>query len=160
MNRFLLRNVLRGELGFDGVILSDGYGVGRAIRQMGYDKVTGSAAVLKAGVDVSLADGGWYLNLIEAVEKGLVEESLIDEALLRLLIKKFELGLFDHPYIEDEYAVCRYIESGLQKELSYKAAAESLVLLKNDGTLPPVSVIEMGLSAGKATVHWAEIEIL
>jgi beta-glucosidase len=111
MNRFLLRDVLRGELGFDGVILSDGFGVGRAIGQMGYDKVTGSAAVLKAGVDVSLADGGWYLNLTKAVEKGLVEESFIDEAVLRLLIKKFELGLFDNPYIEDEYAVCRDVES-------------------------------------------------
>jgi len=145
MNRFLLRDVLRGELGFDGVILSDGFGVGRAIGQMGYDKVTGSSAVLKAGVDVSLADGGWYLNLIEAVQKGIVEESLIDEAVLRLLIKKFELGLFDNPYIEDEYAVCRYVESGLQKELSYKAAAESLVLLKNDGILPLDADIKVSL---------------
>lgn len=136
MNKFLLRNVLRDELGFEGVVLSDGFGVGRAINQMGYDKVTGSAAVLKAGVDVSLADGGWYLNLIEAVEKGIVEESLVDEAVLRLLIKKFELGLFDNPYVEDEDAVCRYVESGEQKELSYKAASESLVLLKNDSTLP------------------------
>ena len=136
MNKHLLRDVLRDELGFEGVVLSDGFGVGRAINQMGYDKVTGSAAVLKAGVDVSLADGGWYLNLIEAVEKGLVEESLIDEAVLHLLIKKFELGLFDNPYIEDQDAVCRYVESGEQKQLSYKAAAESLVLLKNDGILP------------------------
>lgn len=145
MNRFLLRNVLRGELGFDGVVLSDGFGVGRAIGQMGYDKVTGSAAVLKAGVDVSLADGGWYLNLIEAVEKGIVEESLIDEAVLRLLIKKFELGLFDNPYIEDEDAICKYVESGEQKQLSYKAAAESLVLLKNNGTLPLNTNIKVAL---------------
>ena len=145
MNRYLLRDVLRGELGFDGVILSDGFGVGRAIGQMGYDKVTGSAAVLKAGVDVSLADGGWYLNLIQAVQKGIVEEGLIDEAVMRLLIKKFELGLFDHPYIEDEDAVCRYVESGLQKELSYKAAAESLVLLKNDGILPLDTNIKVSL---------------
>ncbi len=145
MNKFLLRDVLRDELGFEGVVLSDGFGVGRAINQMGYDKVTGSAAVLKAGVDVSLADGGWYLNLIEAVEKGIVEESLVDEAVLRLLIKKFELGLFENPYIEDEDAVCRYVESGVQKELSYKAATESLVLLKNDGTLPLKSNIKVAL---------------
>ena len=145
MNKALLRDVLRDELGFDGVVLSDGFGVGRAINQMGYDKVTGSAAVLKAGVDVSLADGGWYLNLIEAVEKGIVEESLVDEAVLRLLIKKFERGLFDNPYIEDEYEVCRYVESGLQKELSYKAAAESLVLLKNDNILPLNSNIKIAL---------------
>lgn len=136
MNRYLLHDVLRDELGFEGVVLSDGFGVGRAIDWMGYDKVTGSAAVLKAGVDLSLADGGWYLNLVEAVKQGKVEESLVDEAVIRILIKKFEMGLFDNPYIDDEQAVCSYVESGEQAALSYKAAAESLVLLKNNDILP------------------------
>ncbi len=145
MNKILLRDVLRDELGFEGVVLSDGFGVGRAINQMGYDKVRGSAAVLKAGVDLSLADGGWYLNLVDAVQQGIVEESLVDEAVLRILIKKFELGLFDKPYIDDEDAVCRYVESAEQKELSYKAAAESLVLLKNNGTLPLKTNIKVAL---------------
>lgn len=136
MNKYLLRDVLRDEMGFDGIVLSDGFGVGKAIVQMGYDKVTGSAAVLKAGVDLSLADGGWYLNLIEAVEKGLVEEELIDEAVLHVLIKKLEIGLFDNPYLPDDGEICRYLESGVQTELAYKSAAESIVLLKNDGILP------------------------
>lgn len=145
MNKYLLRDVLRDELGFDGVVLSDGFGVGRAIGQMGYDEVTGSAAVLKAGVDLSLADGGWYLNLVEAVKQGIVEESLVDEAVIRILIKKFELGLFDNPYIDDEQAVCRYVESGEQAALSYEAAAESLVLLKNNGILPLKTNTEVAL---------------
>lgn len=145
MNKFLLRDILRDELGFDGVVLSDGFGVGRAINQMGYDGVTGSAAVLKAGVNVSLADEGWYLNLVEAVEKGLVSEDVVDEAVFHILVKKFELGLFDNPYIEDEDAICQHIESGIQKELSYKAATESLVLLKNNGTLPLKTDIHVAL---------------
>lgn len=136
VNRHLLRDVLRDELGFDGVVLSDGFAVGRAINQMGYDGITGSAAVLKAGIDVSLADDGWYLNLVQAVENGLVSEELIDQAVLRLLAKKFEMGLFENPYIEDEEAVCRFVQSGAQKALSYQAATESLVLLKNEQTLP------------------------
>lgn len=145
MNKYLLRDVLRDELGFDGVVLSDGFGVGRAICQMDYDKVTGSAAVLKAGVDLSLADGGWYLNLVEAVNQGKVEERLIDEAVIRILVKKFEIGLFDNPYIDDENAVCEYVESGEQAKLSYKAASESMVLLKNNGILPLENNIDIAL---------------
>lgn len=136
MNRYLLRDVLRDEMGFEGIVLSDGFGVGRAIGQMGYDKVFGSAAILKAGVDLSLADGGWYLNLIEAVNSGIVDEKLVDEAVLRILIKKFEIGLFDNPYLPDDGEICRYIDSGVQAELAYTSAAESIVMLKNDGILP------------------------
>ncbi|MBR6533132.1 MAG: glycoside hydrolase family 3 C-terminal domain-containing protein, partial [Clostridia bacterium] len=136
MNSHMLRDLLRDELGFKGIVLSDGFGVGRAISQMGYDKVSGSAAVLKAGIDLSLADGGWFLNLYDAINNGLVEERLLDEAVLHILIKKFEIGLFDNPYIADEDEICRYIESGEQSELAYTSAAESMVLLKNNGILP------------------------
>ena len=136
VNKHILRDLLRDELGFKGIVLSDGFGVGRAILQMGYDKVRGSAEVLKAGVDLSLADGGWFLNLYDAVNDGLVEEELLDEAVLHILIKKLEIGLFDNPYIEDEDGFCRYLESGEQSELAYKSAAESMVLLKNNGILP------------------------
>lgn len=136
MNRHMLRDILREELQFEGIVLSDGFGVGRAISQMGYDKVTGSAAVLKAGIDLSLADGGWFLNLYQAINEGLVEEQLLDEAVLRILIKKFEIGLFDHPYLADEDEICRYLQSGEQSDLAYTAAAESMVLLKNNGILP------------------------
>lgn len=136
LNSYLLRDVLRDELGFNGIVLSDGFGVGKAISQMGYDKVTGSAAALKAGIDLSLGDGGWFLNLYEAINNGIVDERLIDEAVLRILIKKFEIGLFDNPYIADEDEICRYLDSGEQLELAYTSAAESMVLLKNNGVLP------------------------
>lgn len=135
-NSYLLRDVLRGELGFDGIILSDGWGVERMIRQMGFDMIKGSAAALSAGIDLSLADNGAFLNLIEACRRGIVSEELIDSAVLRILAKKYQIGLFDNPYTEDAGKLASYLESGEQKKLSYEAAAESVVLLKNNETLP------------------------
>lgn len=135
-NSYILKEVLRKELGFKGIVLSDGWGVERAIEQMGFDKERGAAEIFKAGVDLSLADHGAFLYLVPAVEKGLVSEDLIDKAVLRILEKKFELGLFDNPYKEDDGSLVAYIESGEQQKLSYEAASESIVLLKNNGILP------------------------
>ena len=136
VNSYILRDVLRDELNFDGIVLSDGWGVVRAISQMGYSAERGASEVLRAGVDLSLADHGAFLNLVGACENGLVDESLIDEAAIRILEKKFELGLFDNPYKDDEVSLVTYIDSGEQKALSYEAASESIVLLKNNGILP------------------------
>ena len=136
MNRYLLHDVLRRELGFSGIVLSDGWGVSRAIEQMGMSAPKGAAEVLRAGVDLSLADHGAFLHLIEACEQGLVEEDLINAAVLRILQKKFDLGLFDDPYQKDDGSLVAYLDSGEQKRLSYKAASESAVLLKNNGILP------------------------
>ena len=145
VNRYILRDVLRGELGFDGIVLSDGWGVERAVEQMGFDSERGASEALKAGVDLSLADHGAFLNLISACEKGIVDESLIDEAVLRILEKKYELGLFDNPYKEDDGSLVAYIDSGEQKKLSYEAASESIVLLKNNGILPLSDKKRVGL---------------
>jgi beta-glucosidase len=136
VNRHVLRDILRDELGFDGIVLSDGWGVKRAISQMGYAEERGAAEVLRAGVDLSLADDGAFLNLISACEKGYVDEDRIDNSVLRILEKKFEVGLFDNPYKEENDSLTAYIGSGEQKRLSYEAASESIVLLKNNGILP------------------------
>ena len=61
------------------------------------DSEEGAALALRSGVDISLADQGAYLNLIGACERGLIEEKYIDQAVLRVLEKKFEIGLFEHP---------------------------------------------------------------
>lgn len=135
-NSYLLQDVLRGELGFDGISLSDGWGVERMIRQMGFDNLEGSILALKAGIDLSLADNGVFLNLIKAVRTGLVDIEYIDAAVLRILTKKYELGLFDNPFVEENGELEAYLDSGEQKKLSYEAAGESMVMLKNDGVLP------------------------
>lgn len=145
MNRYLLRDVLRGELGFEGIVLSDGWGVSRAIGQMGFDEERGAAEALKAGVDLSLADAGAFLHLIGACEKGLVEEERIDAAVLRILEKKYELGLFDDPFVKDDGSLVAYLTGGEQKKLAYEAACESVVLLKNNGVLPLKPEMKVGL---------------
>ncbi len=89
VNSYLLRDILRGELGFEGVVISDGWGVERAIEQMGFDSDKGAATVLSSGVDLSLADHGAFLHLVSACERGLADESVIDEAVVRILEKYF-----------------------------------------------------------------------
>ena len=145
VNSYLLRDILRGELGFGGVVISDGWGVERAIEQMGFDPDKGAATVLSSGVDLSLADHGAFLHLVSACERGLVDESVIDEAVVRILEKKYELGLFDNPYKEENNSLVAYIGSGEQKQLSYEAASESIVLLKNNGILPLSADKRVGL---------------
>ena len=136
VNSYLLKDVLRDEMGFEGIVLSDGFAVQRNIMQLGLNGPEGAALSLSSGVDISLADQGAYLNLIEACEKGVIEESVIDDAVIRVLEKKFQIGLFDNPYLEDDGKLEEYLASGEQKKLSYEAAAESAVLLKNNGILP------------------------
>lgn len=150
VNSYLLQEVLRGELGFDGIILSDGWGVERMIQQMGYDLVRGSAAALSAGIDLSLADNGAFLNLIEACRRGIVSEELIDAAVLRILTQKYQMGLFDNPYIEENGALTGYLQSGEQKRLSYESAVESAVLLKNSGILPLSPMVKVALIGAHA----------
>ena len=138
-NSYLLKDVLRDELGFDGITLSDGWGVERMIKQMGFDIPEGSMLAIKSGIDLSLADNGAYLNLIDAVKNNRIDISYIDEAVTRVLTKKYELGLFDNPFREENDELLAYFDSGVQKKLSYQAACESMVLTKNENSVLPIS---------------------
>lgn len=144
-NHHILTDILRDELGFEGIVLSDGFGTERAIGQMGYAPDKGAAAILRAGVDLSLADKGAFLHLEEAVEKGLLDVERLDEAVTRIIEKKYALGLFDNPYREDDGSLVAYLDSGVQKRLAYEAATESAVLLKNNGVLPVKKEIKAAL---------------
>ena len=134
-NPWLLRDVLREEMGFQGIVMADGLAVDFLKNTEG-DTLHAGAAALKAGVDVGLWDQS-FSRLEEAVEKGLVEEKLLDEAVLRVLELKFKRGLFEHPYMEED--MLEADEAGIP-EASLRLAEESAVLLKNEarGTAAPV----------------------
>ena len=134
-NPWLLRDVLREEMGFQGIVMADGLAVDFLKNTEG-DTLHAGAAALKAGVDVGLWDQS-FSRLEEAVEKGLVEEKLLDEAVLRVLELKFKRGLFEHPYMEED--MLEAYEAGIP-EASLRLAEESAVLLKNEarGTAAPV----------------------
>ena len=130
-SKWLLRDVLRGEFGFEGIVMSDGCALD-ALNGLTGDPVRSAALAMKSGVDVSLWDDV-YTRLPKAVERGLVSEPLLDEAVERVLELKFRLGLFEEPFIEEkepeEYTAEKYPQS-------LDIARESAVLLKNDGILP------------------------
>lgn len=134
-NPWLLRDVLREEMGFQGIVMADGLAVDFLKNTEG-DTLHAGAAALKAGVDVGLWDQS-FSRLEEAVEKGLVEEKLLDEAVLRVLELKFKRGLFEHPYMEED--MLEADEAGIP-EASLRLAEESAVLLKNEAreTAAPV----------------------
>lgn len=133
-NAWLLRDVLRGEMGFDGIVMADGLAVDFLKNTEG-DTLHAAVAARKAGVDVSLWDEA-FGRLGEAVDQGLLEESQIDEAVLRVLKLKFEKGLFEHPYMEENMLSPE--EAGIP-EVSLALARESAVLLKNEKTVLPLA---------------------
>lgn len=132
-NPWLLRDVLREEMGFQGIVMADGLAVDFLKNTEG-DTLHAGATALKAGVDVGLWDES-FSRLGEAVEKGLVNEKLLDEAVLRVLELKFKRGLFEHPYMEENMLEAE--EAGINAA-SLKLARESAVLLKNEKQVLPL----------------------
>ena len=133
-NAWLLRDVLRGEMGFDGIVMADGLAVDFLKNTEG-DTLHAGVAARKAGVDVSLWDEA-FSRLGEAVEQGLLDESEIDESVLKVLKLKFEKGLFEHPYMEENMLTPE--EAGIP-EVSLSLARESAVLLKNEESVLPLA---------------------
>lgn len=131
-NPWLLTDVLRKEMGFRGAVMADGCAIDRLNGTLAESASKAGAVALKAGVDISLWDN-CFSELEEAFRKGYISVGELDRAVKRVLTLKFELGLFDHPYVEEKdlsaYNYDNYPES---LELS----RESVVLLKNDGILP------------------------
>ncbi|MCW8378340.1 glycoside hydrolase family 3 N-terminal domain-containing protein [Streptomyces justiciae] len=126
-NRALLTELLREEWGFEGLVMADGLAVDRLARITG-DKVSAGALALNSGVDLSLWDEG-FTHLEEAVERGLVKETVLDAAVARVLRLKFRLGLFDQQQRPSAAPT-----GG--RTLSLDLARAAVTLLANDGTLP------------------------
>ena len=135
-NRHTLTDILRGEWGFDGFVISDLVSIEGLWETHGVAKDVADAArqALDAGVDVDLR-GAAFSTLKESVEAGLVPEEEIDRAVRRVLALKFEMGLFENPYV-DEDAVAE-VGSEAHSEAALEVARQSVTLLENrNGTLP------------------------
>ncbi len=138
----LLTGILRNEWGFNGYVISDAGGIRDLYERHRYVRSPEEAAAvaLKAGVDVDLRGSTYEGYLLKAVEEGLVSTKAIDRALARVLTVKFRLGMFDPPamvpYTKIGYAV---VNSKAHKQLAFQTALESIVLLKNENQLLPVS---------------------
>jgi beta-glucosidase len=135
-NVWLLHDVLRGEWSYKGAVVSDYYAISdlKDIHEIAPDLKGAAKLALAAGVDVDLPTGNAYSHLAEAVKNGEVPISTIDTAVAHILTMKFNAGLFENPWAD--LAEARKSGGPDGVALARKAAAEALVLLKNDGTLP------------------------
>lgn len=156
-NKWLLGDVLRGEWGFKGAVVSDYYAIEEMARRHGVAKDNAEAArlALAAGVDSDLPTGAAYSTLLASVKEGKVKEAAIDQAVRRMLSLKFRAGLFENPYADADAAV-KITNNADAKALALKSAQRSITLLKNDGMLPlslgakPQTIAVIGPSANVA----------
>ena len=140
VNRWLLREVLKKELGLEGFVVSDANAIRECVAHgiAADDRDAGVQAAL-AGMDMDMGTHIYRDYLKAEVEKGTVPMAVIDEAVRRILSVKVWLGLFEDPYVPE--ALIEAYEKGLPEEhaaLCRKAAEESMVLLKNEGNLLPL----------------------
>src|SRR5207248_1937135 len=134
-----MNNVLRQELGFKGIVTSEGDGFDTLIYE-GIVPTQKEAGILglRAGVDLNITYEPAYMGpLIENVSEGSVPMELIDRAVRRVLELKFRLGLFEHPYVDLAHAK-EVMHSSEHQQLALRAAREGIVLLKNEGDLLPL----------------------
>jgi beta-glucosidase len=145
-NRWLLRDVLRKEWGFQGFVVSDYY----AITELKSRKDVGGHGVapdlkeacrlaVEAGVNIELPEPECYLHLVQLVRKGVLKEKQLDELVAPMLHAKFQLGLFDDPYV-DPGAADALVGCDEHRQLALQAARETITLLKNENHLAPFSL--------------------
>jgi beta-glucosidase len=138
-NRWLLQDILRDEWGFKGFVVSDAFAVGN-LTTHGYARDPEDAAykAFTAGVNMDMASLTYIHNLPKLVASGKVTEARLDAAVLPILEAKYQLGLFDNPYV-DESKVDAQLSSPEGLALERKLAARSMVMLKNDNHTLPLS---------------------
>jgi beta-glucosidase len=143
-NRWLLQDVLRGEWGFHGLIVSDYFAITELHEQeaatsfrVAKDKDEAALLAFEAGVNVETPDPDCYPALTRLIQKGMLEESAIDDLISPLLRLKFQFGLFEDPYVQfDESRHVRNLDR--DRGIALQAARETMTLLKNDGDLLPL----------------------
>lgn len=145
-NKWLLRDVLRKEWGFKGFVVSDYF----AIWELSYrpdthghfvakDKMEACAQAVRAGVNIELPDPDCYLHLAELVRNGVLKESRLDELVAPMLFWKFEMGLFENPFVDPDEAE-RVVGCDAHRELALTAAHEAITLLRNENDLAPLDL--------------------
>lgn len=160
---YLLTDVLRGEMGFEGFIVSDWAG----IDQVNPDYYTAVVTAINAGVDMNMVpyDAEMFINtMLKAVESGELSLERVDQAVRNILTVKFELGLFENPYTNPEMLAT--VRSDAHRQVAREAVSKSLVLLKNEGQLLPLpkdidqlyvagrGADNIGMMCGGWTIQW------
>ena len=138
-NHYLLTKLLRNEWKFRGFVVSDLYSI-EGIHESHFVAPTKENAAIQsvmAGVDVDLG-GDAYTNLCHAVQSGQMDKAVIDTAVCRVLRMKFEMGLFEHPYMDPKIAA-KTVRRKEHIELARKIAQSSITLLKNENSILPLS---------------------
>ncbi|MCA9984992.1 MAG: glycoside hydrolase family 3 C-terminal domain-containing protein [Anaerolineales bacterium] len=161
--RYLITDVLRGELGFDGFIVSDW----AAVDQIDPDYAVAVVTAVNAGIDMVMVPYNYARfidTLTQAVAAGDVAEARIDEAVRRILTVKFELGLFEQPYANPDLMAT--VGSAEHRALAREAVAQSQVLLRNEGSILPLAADlprlfvggraadDIGIQSGGWTIEW------
>lgn len=140
-NQHLLIDVLRHEWGFDGVVVSDYFGITELIRvhHVVGTKEAAAKLALESGVDLELPFPDAFPSLIEQVKDGKVAEATVDRAVANVLREKFRAGLFDDPYADPDYAE-KITNNAEHQKLALQAARETITLLKNQDHLLPLDI--------------------
>lgn len=150
-NHLILEDILRGYIGFDGMVVSD-Y---TAIDQLpGKDDVEKCAMALNAGTDVDFPNGNCYRSLPEAIEKGLVSEEAFERAVKNVLRYKIRAGMMDRDtYLYSKEKIT--LDSPVERKTAYDIATQSVVLLENNGILPLKDKKNIFVTGPNANSIWA-----
>jgi beta-glucosidase len=138
-NKHLLTDILRHEWGFQGVVVSDYFGITQlnTLHHVVANNEDAAKAALDAGVEIELPLADAFLNLPDLLARGEVSEAEIDHAVADILRMKFYTGLFDHPFVDPDYAQ-KITNNEEHRQLALKAARETIILLKNQNHLLPL----------------------
>lgn len=153
INSWLLDEVLRGEWGYTGTLVTDWDNVGRMVweQHVQPDYEHAAAAAVAAGNDLIMTTPGFFDGALAAIESGRLTEGQLDAAVARILRLKFELGLFEDPRRPDSARIDRSVGSAAHARLNLECARESLVLLRNENGLLPLAGGFTADRAGRAT---------
>ena len=157
VNEWLLSDVLRGEWGYTGTLITDWDNVGRMVweQKVQPDLAHAAAAAVKAGNDMVMATPGFFEGALDAIARGMLTDADLDRAVGRILTLKFEFGLFEDPRLPDAERIRTQLGTAEHTALNLEVARRSLVLLRNDGLLPLLGgeTDESGRAVGDGTTR-------